>query len=608
MKQIVSFLILLFFFTNFIAQTPADTLQATIQAITIEENRLSLPFSEASRTIDIITRQEIEAAPVVSVAELLRYVAGVDIRQRGAHGIQADISIRGGTFDQTLVLVNGIKLNDPQTGHHNMNLPVDIENIERIEVLKGPAARIFGQNAFTGAVNIITKIPEERFMKIKLQAGQHNLGGVRISAAFPSAKINQYFSFSKDFSEGYRYNTDYNLDNYFYQAQAQLGEHQLKILAGYTERAFGANGFYASPDFRDQYEEIQTSLAAVEYQINQNNWVIKPRVYWRRNLDEYIFVRNNPSIYRNLHIGNTVGTEVNAAWNNEWGMTGLGIDLNRVSLQSNNLGDRNRNVISAFVEHRLQLLDGMIDLTPGLLLNYFSDFDANLLPGIDLGIRLTEQLKLYGNVGYTYRVPTFTDLYYEDRANIGNENLQPEAAFTSEIGMKFQNKNLLLQISGFRRDGIDMIDWTREVDTLQWQPQNFGEVDVQGVDIALNWKPNFTFNWIQQFRLAYTYIDATIIDQEVNFSRYALDNLNHQFIAAMDYVFAKKFYNSLRFRYLDRVALDDYFLVDARTAWRNPKFEVFVDVSNLLNTKYTETNLVEMPGIWIRAGVAFEFL
>lgn len=585
-----------------------DSISVDLSEIVVQENRMALPFSESSRNIAVITRAEIEAAPVISVAELLRYVSGVDIRQRGAHGVQADISIRGGTFDQTLVLINGIKMSDPQTGHHALNLPVDIENIERIEVLKGPGARIFGQNAFTGAVNIITKTPDDQFVKVNVQAGAHTLGGVKISASMPSKQVQQYFSFSKDFSEGYRYNTDYNINNFFYQAHVPLGEQQLKVLAGYTERFFGANGFYASPSFTDQYEAIQTSIGAIEYQHIQGNWVVKPRLYWRRNQDEYLFVRSNPSIYRNLHIGNTVDGEVNASLQSSLGVTGMGIDLNSVMLQSNNLGERQRFVTSVFLEHRFSIWNGLLDVTPGVLLNYFSDFDVNFLPGIDAGLKFSNEIKLYANAGYTYRVPTFTDLYYEDRANVGNPNLEPEAAITYEAGVKYQNQFLFGQLSVFRRDGRNMIDWTKSapVDSVRWRPSNFAEIDVAGAEASFSFRLPSN-KWLQHFDLSYTYLDASIQTEDVELSRYALDNLRHQVIAGVEHRVFSQLFHSVRYRYVDRVNLEDYSLVDLRLMWKTSKTNLFLEATNLFNQTYTETNLVEMPGRWIRAGASMTF-
>ncbi|MEM1220111.1 MAG: TonB-dependent receptor [Bacteroidota bacterium] len=577
--------------------------------VMIKGNRIDMPFSETARSVEVMTREQIEAAPVISVAELLQYAAGIDVRQRGVHGVQADISIRGGTFDQVLILVNGIKLADPQTGHHALNLPVDIEQIERIEILKGPGARIFGQNAFAGAINIITRTPEEKFLRIGVQGGQYTLGGLKVSASLPIEKAQHYFSYSRDFSEGYRYNTDYNISNFFYQSDLQRGNTNYRILAGLTERAFGANGFYASPDFMDQYEEIQTSLVAVEAQTEKGNWTTTSRLSWRRNQDEYVFVRSNPSIYRNLHIGNTLGAEVHSAWRNSLGTTGLGLDLQQIRLQSNNLGYHNRTVVSAFVEHRFQW--GRLDVIPGVLFNYFSDFDANFFPGLDVGFRLNSGLRLFANVGRTYRVPTFTDLYYEDPANLGNPELQPESAITYEGGIKWNYQGIQTQASYFRRDGQDLIDWSRAVDTLPWQPANFGNVMAQGAELSAQaYFPVLLQNedaWLRRLTLSYTYIDAEILENDAAFSRYSLENLRHQFNATFEYRIAKRIHHTITYRYTDRVNLGPVSLIDTRIQYRADRWDCFLGATNLTDEEYRETNLVIMPGRWIRGGFSVTF-
>lgn len=592
------------------ANAQSDSLSVVLPDVVIKENRLEMPFSEVSRSIQVMTARQIEALPVQSINEVIQYISGVDVRQRGANGVQADVSIRGGTFDQTLVMINGVKMTDPQTGHHIMNIPIDLENVERIEVLKGPGARIYGMNAFSGAINIVTKAPDEQFVKIKLQAGENGMGGAQISASFPKENMNQYFSFSKDFAEGYRYNTDYDMTNLFYQNQIEIGQNQLDIMAGFTERQFGANGFYASPDARDQYEEVQTSVVSLDYKMNLSNWTLNPRLFWRRNQDEYVFVRSNPSIYRNLHIGNVYGAEFHASNRNALGTTGIGLELNQVDLASSNLGDQQRFTTSLFVEHRFQLLDGALDIIPGLSLNHFSDFGTKVFPGIDAGLRLDDHFKLYGNWGYTYRVPTFTDLYYEDPANLGNPDLQPEEAMSYELGVKYNGRGTNLQASYFNRQGNDLIDWIKEADSLQWQPVNVNQLTAQGVDVSLDFFFPVIFNknsWLRRLNIGYTYIDAAVEENDAPISRYALENLNHQFIAGLEYRIGGRFYHSVQFRYIDRVTMEDYTVIDTRLNYRRDNYEIFLKATNVGDTEYRETNLVPMPGRWIRGGVEVKF-
>ena len=370
-------------------QAQFDSTNYLLSEVIISENRLSLPLSDQARSIIVIDRPQIETAPVRSVNGLLSHYAGIDIRQRGPNGVQADIGIRGGTFDQVLVLVNGIRVSDLQTGHHSMNLPVDIENIERIEVLKGPGARIFGQNAFAGAINIITKSPEEPFFKVQASGGENSTWGAKLSGAFQTGGINHYLSAARDESDGYKYNTDYEISNYFYQADITLGGGKMQVMSGFSERKFGANGFYASPDFMDQYEEVQTSLASAKYSLPLSDQVFfKASTYWRRNRDEYIFVRQDPSIYRNLHFNHNLGADANVSIQNAWGTSGLGLDVNHLWLESNNLGERNRTVATLFVEHRFSLLEQRLDITPGVQFNHYSDFGFNALPGVDVGYAL----------------------------------------------------------------------------------------------------------------------------------------------------------------------------------------------------------------------------
>ena len=602
-------ILMLFFTISASAQMNGDTTKVEIEEIIIQANRLQLPVSESSNTINIITRQQLENTPVHSVSEALQHVAGLDIRQRGVHGVQADVSLRGGTFDQVLILINGVKMADPQTGHHAMNLPLNMDNIERIEILKGPAARIYGANAFAGAINIVTRTPDKAFVNINLEGGQNSLGSVSVSAALPKGDFNQYFSFGRHFSDGYRFNSDYDISNYFYQAEYKIDATQkLDMMGTFSEREFGANRFYGgtSEFWKDQYEEVQTSLFNIGHQKVSDKFAIKTRFNWRRNQDEYLLKRAEPTFYRNLHISNVLTVESHADFYSKAGATGVGVELSSVYLRSNNLGKRDRRIATLFLEHRASFLNGKIDVTPGIAISQYSDFGTHIFPGIDVGYKISTGVKLFGNMGYTWRIPTFTDLFYEDAGNLGNENLAPESSLSYEFGVKYDAAGIRANLSWFLRDGTDLIDWTKAADTLQWQPNNIAGLTMMGIDASLDFNPTARLGkdfFVKNIRLGYTYIDAEVPENIIGISRYVLENLNHQFTAGIDYRIGGNLYHNISYRYVDRATMDDYSLIDTKLYWKAKNYSIYLAANNILDVEYFETNLVQMPGTWIYGGV-----
>ncbi len=334
--------VLLFTCASIYAQK--DTIK--LKEVSISSNRITLPFSKTSRTITILTADDILKNPASNLADLLQNVSGIDIRRRGTDGMQSDLYIRGGNFDQSLVLIDGVKMDDVQTGHHNMNAIISLENIERIEIIKGPAARIYGQNAFSGAINIVTKNVVENALNTQLNYGSYSniKGVVSLSQKFNEGGILASVNYQE--SDGYRYNTDFENISTFLKSNFK----NYNLTTSFTQRKFGANGFYASPSNIDQYEETQTSLVALGTEYGSDKILVKPRMYWRRNQDMYLFIRNNPSYYRNMHISNKVVMETNVVFNSKLGKTGVGLDLARVFLVSTNLGNHNRIVLTGFLE------------------------------------------------------------------------------------------------------------------------------------------------------------------------------------------------------------------------------------------------------------------
>ena len=436
-----------------------------LDTILIKSTRIDLPFKENSRTINVVTSAAIKNSAATNVADLLQQVAGVDIRRRGTAGSQSDLYIRGGGFDQTLLLIDGIKMDDAQTGHHTMNAALPLEVIERIEIIKGPAARVFGQNAYTGAINIVTKKKLSNKVSINLEAG--SFGQLNYSATVGKEYQNTSIIAHAGSltSDGYRANSDYENNNYFLKGIFNKKNQPIEVLATFFDKKIGAENFYTTNPAWNEYEETQNSLLGVSTTFRTEKFKISPRIYWRRGQDIFLLKRDDPSFFRNLHITNKVGVEANVSYTSEMGITGFGIDISRFFISSNNLGNRNRTMANLFLEHRFTVWDN-VDVTPGVAVTYFSDFKFNAFPGLDVGVQLTDNLKAYGNIGYTFRVPTFTDLYYKDPGTSGNPNLEPENAFAQELGIKFNTNNFSGSVAFFNRDSDNLIDYIRPNTTV----------------------------------------------------------------------------------------------------------------------------------------------
>ena len=565
-----------------------------LDTILIKSTRIDLPFKENARTIQVISAEFIKNSAATNVADLLQQVAGVDIRRRGSAGSQADLYIRGGGFDQTLLLIDGIKMDDAQTGHHTMNAALPIEVIERIEIIKGPAARVFGQNAFTGAINIVTKSTLANTASVNIEAGSFGQlnGSVTVGKEFENSSIIAHVGILT--SDGYRHNSDYENKNYLLKGVFNKKEQPIEVIATFFDKKFGANGFYASATATEQYEETQSSLLGASTTFRTEKFKITPRVYWKRGQDEYVYIRDNPSVYRNLHITNKVGVETNASYTSDIGITGFGVDISRVFISSNNLGKRNRTMVNLFLEHRFKFADGKIDITPGVAVTYFSDFKFHAFPGLDIGFKLSDNLKAYGNLGVTYRIPTYTDLYYNDRSTIGNSNLKPEEAFAQEIGLKFNSGRFTSSVAIFNRDADNLIDFIRPDVTSKYEATNIAKVNTKGFELNTDYR--FKLNEFNQtLSFGYNYLNDDILDQNKDLSRYSLNTLKHQFITRFESKLFKNVRQNIIYKHAERTIGTSYNVWDASLIVAVNKFNFTVTANNIFNAEYIESGFVPMP-------------
>lgn len=590
-----------------------------LNEVVVAENRMQLPFSKQNRNIWIIDSKKIKTLPVRSVSELLSYVSGIDVRQRGPGGLQADISIDGGTFDQSLVLINGIKVSDPQTGHHMMNLPINVDDIDHIEVLRGSASRIYGLNALTGAINIVTRNPKQTGVSANVFAGssfnEHASGnkyhnyGIRASGSLALAKSSHLFSAGQEAGNGYRYNTAFNNQKVYYQGKYAIGKTDaIDVLAGYVHNNFGANGFYSSPGDKESEETVETTLASIAYTTKfTDNWIMVPRISYRSGVDDYLYIKQTPDKFHNHHKTNVFDAELNNTIYTTLGTFGLGLEARSERINSSNLGERNRSNAGVFGEFRLDLVERLM-INAGVYTNYNTDFGWQVFPGLDAGYNFYGNWRAFANIGTGQRLPSFTDLHYKGPTNIGNDQLSPEKSSYAESGIKFNNERLALNLSYFIRRINNFIDWTKSLQADPWQPQNYSRITTQGLTFSGDYTMLANSSYaLSNLRagLSYTNLNPRLRKtlSTAIFSRYALESLRNQLSGTISADLYKKLSFTATTRYCERISYKNYVVMDVRLGFKQKHYSIYADGANLFNVQYIEAGAVPMPGSWFTLGL-----
>lgn len=600
------------------------TAKHALDEIVVHDSRLQIPFSKQNRDIVILDAQVIKTLPVHSLNELLSYVAGIDVRQRSPWGGQADISINGGTFDETLVLLNGIKIIDPQTGHNMLNLPISPDAIERIEILKGAAASAYGINAINGVINIITKQPDANGVMVSLSGGSsfekdsstnklYSTLGIDVAASLVTKNTKHFLSVSTQQTSGYRYNTAMNNNKVYYQNSIDLGkQNKLQIMGGFVSNEFGANGFYAPPADIESKETVKTGIAGINGDfLIKKGWHLRPSLSYRYNHDDYIFVRQDPSIYENNHFTNVLDASLNNSILTGSGMLGIGLEYRNEAIKSNSLGDWSRDNLGFYAEYSFTKIKN-VSINAGAYLNYNKSFGWQLLPSLDAGYQLDNHWRLFANAGTGTRVPTYTDWYYKGPSNIGNPDLKPENAFHAEGGIKYSNQNLNASGSYFYRVTSDFIDWVKDSLNGPWQPQNFQQIKMPGISLSADYRllKAQSENGVNVLAgISYTWLNPQISNpkgEQFAYSHYALENLKNQMVARVNVGFCKYFNATLTGRYEQRVNSKDYLITDARLAGNFGDFQADISFNNLTNVTYLEAGAYPMPGRWMSVGLKWQ--
>jgi outer membrane cobalamin receptor len=569
---------------------PASAQDAFRQTVVVTAAATPVELGSVTRTLTIITRGEIAGLPVHSVADVLRLAASVDVRARGIRGVQTDFAVRGASFGQMLVLVDGVRLNDAQSGHHNGDIPVPLEAVERIEILYGPGSSLFGADAFGGTVNVITRRAAEP--SLLLQGGASALVSGRAQGGFERGSVSQVLSASVDRSSGFMYDRDFKTA--IARSRTSLGANT-GVSLSYLWKEFGANNFYGGN--APSREWTNQALLAGDHRFGVGaGWSVGVNASYRTHGDRFLFNQERPALSDNRHRTHAVLASVTGSRRlRTTASLTVGLEGGGDWIRSTNLGEHSTSRISGFGAWR-QELGRRAQLDATLRVDRYDEFGTSWSPSLGVGWWPSTAVRLRASAGRAFRVPTFTERYYSDPANLARAEVGPETAWAGEGGADlFLPNGWLLQATVFGRADQDVIDWLRPSVAERWRTYNIRDVDTRGIELGV--RRTFQTSVFVQVQYTALALDAAAVDQ---LSKYVLDYAPRSLTAGASVPLPGRVRLAPRIEYRRRsrsTGTSEYVLLDTRIGRRFGRMlELFVEGTNLLDAEYQEVAGVAMPG------------
>ena len=625
-----------------------DTLpDVELDVVKVLSARVPLTTAQTPQQVTIIGREEIQKLPVNTIDDLLKYAVGVDVRQRG-NGVQTDICVRGGTFDQVTILLNGINITSPHTGHLSADFPISADDIERIEILEGPSARAFGTSAFTGTVNIVTRTQDPSFSRlgtaaagmVNVFAGDNGHFGATANVSLGHtagyqanngvgvirpARLVHTLSGGYVRDDGDTPNSAYETSRIYYNVSYKSDDVKGNFQAGYSYKPYEANTFYGAAS-QDQWESNEHFVIGANGEMSAGKIHITPSFAADRRYDHYQWHKGSPK-GENFHRCDVRTAGVGVWADNRFGRTSFATEMRSELIYSTKLGSEmeqsawfatkgrdgvsdvnynhsaDRTNIYLMVEHDIILPRWTFAFALPAINNTALDHKWRFCPGMDVSFNSYNHWKLFANVNSALRMPTFTDLYYSGANIEGTTNLKPERTVDFGAGAKARYEGFLGEIRLYGSHRTDMIDWVvyeDEKDAGIFRSGNF-QLDNRGCEIsaALMSREIWLRNPITKIQIQYAYNDADIsYTRAVAASKYAMEYLRHRVLAGVDVRIAEGLGVNVSYRYNHRVGEgnDPYSLVDAGARYERRRWVCYINVTNLFDNDYRDFSYIEQSG------------
>jgi outer membrane cobalamin receptor len=586
------------------APAPASAIQQPPETVVVLGSAVPVPLAESPSSVLILPLRE-NALMLSTPLDPLRSDASIFLEQRGSGGAQSDLTLRGGSFEQTLVLLNGFRVNDSQTSHHNLDLPVPIEAMDSIQVLHGAGSTLHGADALSGAVDFITAAPHANLLQLNSGVGSFGSSEQSLLAEFSGHAWSGRLTGSHNLSTGFTTDRDYRNQTASNEdwLSSRLGLTDLLFAA--SDRSFGADQFYG--DY-PSWERTKGWFAGMRQELGSH---VQAVFAYRRHTDEYVLVRDDPAIYENNHIDGSWQASLRSVFPIKGSSVLLmGVEADGDSIDSNNLGQHARNRTAGYIDMDLNPAKSRWGLSAGVREEGFSGGLQNAFaPHLAGRYRISKAVKLRASGGYGFRLPTYTDLYYSDPTTIGNPNLKPESAWSGDGGVDWnRSARLVVSITGFYARQHDAIDYVRASPAEPWMAVNLSGLHFRGVESSLTWIPAKS----QTIRVAWTNLYGAQsalhgLQSEYVFN-YPVENAHLEWISSLGRGFVLRNAVQIAQRYQQTAyPVWDMALTHHSALGKWGELRPYLRAANLSNTGYQEIQGVAMAGRSFAGGVSIRW-
>ncbi len=640
-------IITLLFLTILVYQGNAQS-GVNIDTVNVTTTSIPLKLHQTGRNITVLDTEDIQQLAFNSIDELLQTVSGVEVQSRGGFGAQADISLRGSTFTQVLILLDGQRMNDPLTGHFNGYFPVTPAEIYRIEILRGPASAIYGPDAVGGVINILTHTFAKQNTDVLHNKGSFGYGdnalinaehgffsrknGLKIGGGFNIIKSDgeviaeQVIDSTTTLEE---YTTYFDTK----QASISLGYDfgngfSVAARTAYDDREYNARYFYTSSPFDKSEEFTRVWWNQVRLSKIADKSSTSLDLSYRRNNDVFVFSPDFPST--NTHTTQFLNanlTHLRALRDNLSLRVGLQGDQRKI--ESNDRGDHDNYHFGAFSMLQYTNPKGL-NASLGLRLDYDDNYEFEFSPQLNISYVLPDFV-LRAAAGKSIRAGDYTERFVSNNLedltpgrSLGNPDLLAEEAWSQEIGLDYHGlRDLKIKATAFSRQSSSLIDFVEtpeseieDIGSLQeggsyFLASNVSEVTTNGFEVEVYYDKKWSDKNQFKIGLGYTFLNTT--NEEEVISVYISSHARH-LVTSNIYVQLDRFYLSLNSLFKDRpeqiasqinsTLVENYFLHNAKVGMHvTQNFGVFVQVHNLGDIEYQNILGARMPGRWFKAGV-----